>query len=213
MNNSTDYHDFVFKDGKLIGKFEEMYQKSTDVPWHQDKVPDTWHGRIGTNIIEAAFEEGKIKTVLEAGCGYGYILSKIKRPNIQFSGFDISETVIKKARKLHPEFTFFVDDLINLEHVNKYDLVICREDLWYVIYNLDAVIENLKQLIVGGGYLYIGLSFPSLDKPFVGKKILPDPKTLLAKLEKKFDSVALNLLYKMQIKSDGPNFHWLGCKK
>lgn len=154
MKHSNDYHDYVFKDGKLIGKFEDMYKYSKEIPWHQDKVPDTWYGRIGTNLIEAAFEEGKIKTVLETGCGYGYILSKIKRPNVHFSGFDISETVIKKAQKLHPEFTFLVDDMINLKHTKKYNLVICRENLWYIIYSLDAVVENLNRLIVGGVFIY-----------------------------------------------------------
>ena len=28
------YQDYVIKDGKFIGKFEEMYQKFED-PWHQ----------------------------------------------------------------------------------------------------------------------------------------------------------------------------------
>ena len=142
MKHSNDYHDYVFKDGKIVGKFEEMYRYSQEIPWHQDKVLDTWHGRIGINLIEAEFEEGEIKTVLETGCGYGYVLSKIKRPKVQFSGFDISETAIKKARELQPEFTFFVDDLINLKHAKKYDLVICRENLWYIIYSLDAVMKK-----------------------------------------------------------------------
>ena len=31
--NSKDYHDYVFKDGKFIGAFEEMYQNVED-PWH-----------------------------------------------------------------------------------------------------------------------------------------------------------------------------------
>jgi len=212
MKHSNDYHDYVFKDGKIVGKFEEMYRYSQEIPWHQDKILETWHGRIGINFIEAAFEEGEIKTVLSTGCGYGNMLSKIKRQKVQFSGFDISETAIKKTWKRHPEFTFFVDDLIKPKHAKKYDLVICRENLWYVIYSLDAVIENLKQFMVEGGYLYIGLSFPALGEPFVGKKILPGPKTLLTKLEKEFDSVAVDILYKIQ-SNDGPSFHWLGCKK
>ena len=30
------YQDYVIKDGKFIGKFEEMYQKFDD-PWHQSE--------------------------------------------------------------------------------------------------------------------------------------------------------------------------------
>jgi len=27
-----------FNHGKLVGKFEEMYQHSSETPWHQDKT-------------------------------------------------------------------------------------------------------------------------------------------------------------------------------
>jgi len=35
--NSDDYHDYVIKNGKLIGEFDQMYLKSKNIPWHQDK--------------------------------------------------------------------------------------------------------------------------------------------------------------------------------
>ena len=34
---SKDYHDYVFRDGKLVGEFEAIYQNSEGVPWHQDE--------------------------------------------------------------------------------------------------------------------------------------------------------------------------------
>lgn len=30
------YQDYVIRDGKFVGKFEEMYQKFDD-PWHQNE--------------------------------------------------------------------------------------------------------------------------------------------------------------------------------
>lgn len=35
--SSKDYHDYMIKDGKFIGKFEERYQNCED-PWNQDTV-------------------------------------------------------------------------------------------------------------------------------------------------------------------------------
>ena len=35
---SKDYHDYVFKDGRLVGDFEKMYRHSAEVPWNQDKT-------------------------------------------------------------------------------------------------------------------------------------------------------------------------------
>jgi hypothetical protein len=36
---SDDYHDYVIKDGKFIGAFEEMYQNIDD-PWHHGDATD-----------------------------------------------------------------------------------------------------------------------------------------------------------------------------
>ena len=36
-NDNNDYHDFVFADGRFIGKFDEMYQKVDD-PWPETEV-------------------------------------------------------------------------------------------------------------------------------------------------------------------------------
>ena len=35
--NSKDYHDYVIKDGKLVGEFEQMYQNVKD-PWPESQV-------------------------------------------------------------------------------------------------------------------------------------------------------------------------------
>ena len=37
MSRSTDYHDYVFRNGKLVGDFEGMYRNSSAIPWHQDE--------------------------------------------------------------------------------------------------------------------------------------------------------------------------------
>ena len=177
MKRSVDYHDYSIKDGKLIGKFEDMYRYSAQVPWHQDKIIERYYGRIYLNVIEYAFEK-KVKSVLEVGCGYGYVLSKLKRNGISFSGFDVSATAISMATELHPDINFFVDDLRRLSHKKKYDLVICKDVLWYVLNDFDAVINNLCSLIEDAGCVFVGLSFPNLEKPYFGKELLGGPEEL-----------------------------------
>ena len=34
---TTDYHDYFIKDGRFIGRFEEMY-RDVDDPWHIDAL-------------------------------------------------------------------------------------------------------------------------------------------------------------------------------
>ena len=74
MNCSNDYHDYVFKNGKLIGEFEQMYQKSKDIPWHQDKAADSLDYKITLAISSAIspFDE-----ICEIGCGLGYFLEAL----------------------------------------------------------------------------------------------------------------------------------------
>ena len=35
MKKKNNYNDFVFKNGKFVGKFEEMYKKMSD-PWNYE---------------------------------------------------------------------------------------------------------------------------------------------------------------------------------
>lgn len=207
-----DYHDYVFKDGKFVGDFEKMYQESTTEPWHQGEITKTWHGKISLDVIEAAFGEGAIDTILEVGCGHGHISKYLKNlhPEFCFYGFDISPTAVKNLNGPH----FYVDDLLNLKFTyGTYNLVLCKEVLWYVAHDLDTALNNLYSLVSDNGYLYIGLSFPRLDKLFVGKETIPNPAHLLARVEKDFATVAHALITKGNHPEDGPSFLWVGKKK
>jgi hypothetical protein len=72
--NSTDYHDFVFVDGKLVGEFEQMYQKSSDVPWHQDRDFMKIDYRVA---IEVARMMAPYDEIWELGCGLGYFCKEL----------------------------------------------------------------------------------------------------------------------------------------
>ena len=34
----TCHRDYVIRDGKYIGEFEDMYQNAVEIPWHQDET-------------------------------------------------------------------------------------------------------------------------------------------------------------------------------
>ena len=92
--NSKDYHDFVFKNGKLVGEFEQMYQKSEDIPWHQDKAILETECRIATTILSG---RAPYRNILDVGCGLGYLTNTFEKYSKSVIGVDISETAIKKA--------------------------------------------------------------------------------------------------------------------
>ena len=98
------YQDYVIKDGKFIGKFEEMYRDYDD-PWHQIGEADISYSKHDT--IHTINRFG-LKNVIEVGCGLGYFTNRLSRfcSNTRFTGLDISETAIAKARLAFPTLSF-----------------------------------------------------------------------------------------------------------
>lgn len=65
--NSKDYHEYIIKNGSLIGEFEQMYAKSEGIPWKQDKEAYA----IYSNFIIEMMQSMNItyNNILDIGCG------------------------------------------------------------------------------------------------------------------------------------------------
>ena len=94
------YQDFVIKNGKLIGKFDEMYQKFPD-PWNllkKNKLSQNINYQIILNYCNQIKKASKMIT-LEIGCGYPQISNELNKNKFKAYGTDISETVIKNLKE------------------------------------------------------------------------------------------------------------------
>jgi SAM-dependent methyltransferase len=208
---STDYHDFVFRDGKLIGEFEQMYQKSRELPWHQEEDPQRLDCRVAAEFLAA---HGPFHTVLEVGCGLGYFAQFLYQrlgPS-QFHGVDVSPTAVEKAGRMFPQLRFSVLDITQplaggAWAKRKFELVVIRGCLWYLFQSLDVVIDNLHQLTAAGGAMFVAQNFPPLDSSFVGKDVLPNPASLVARLERRFEIETTNEL--KDLRPGRKNDHWI----
>ena len=70
------YQDYVIKDGKFIGKFEEMYQKFDD-PWHQSK--DGNFDDLSKKVVAHFIRQYQITSSVEFGCGLGNTMNFIQK--------------------------------------------------------------------------------------------------------------------------------------
>ena len=74
--NSKDYHDYVIKDRKLIGEFEQMYKKSKEIPWHQDEEAYAIYSNFIIEMMESINEQ--YNNILDIGCGLGFFAKRLK---------------------------------------------------------------------------------------------------------------------------------------
>jgi SAM-dependent methyltransferase len=212
---SKDYHDYVFRDGKLVADFEAMYLHSENVPWHQDEQGDWVDVRLTGNLL---MDIGPFDEIHDLGCGLGHHLALMCRDfgakGCRGFGYDISETACAKARNLFPELTFHLLDLMTIPENpivlrTPYSvprrLFILRGVLWYVFPKIANVIIMIRSLMLPEDKLLVVQNFPWLDDPFIGKDVIPNYLALI----RHFSCCLLpdrHLWYETSLKA--PNDNW-----
>lgn len=174
MNNR--YQDFVFRDGKFVGQFEQMYRSSAEVPWHQDETANA----IFSDITVAILRRCRPSSMLDVGCGLGYFTERVRAEIPTLSsvvGVDISPTAIDKAQRMFPSIRFLAGTLEELSLPERtFDVVSSKDVIWYVLDGLAGYVERLARL--SRRFVYIGQSFPD-RRPYYGESVLPDAAALL----------------------------------
>jgi SAM-dependent methyltransferase len=209
---SKDYHDYVFRDGKLVGEFEAMYRHSESIPWHQDQQANWADVRLTGELLS---DIGPFDEIHDLGCGLGYYLSligeRVGTGNCQCFGYDISETACIKAKQKFPDFQFMKLDLTAPTSRKpqaaslKRRLFVIRGTLWYVFSKLDHVLKAIRDLMSDGDTLLVVQNFPPLASSFVGKDVLPNHHALIAHFAHAFLPVR-HIWYEDSLKSGNDNW-------
>ena len=154
-SEKKSYHDYVIKDGKFIGDFDNMYRDCED-PWTQSTQPNKYSRMAG--IIH--LQNFKINSVLECGCGLGYYADWIrKETGIIPKSVDISSEAIDKAKELFPDLDFSIADITKeLDSFKELDCVMLSEIIWYILPDLRKLFDDLKEHFKGK-YLLVNQVF------------------------------------------------------
>ena len=114
-------------------------------------------------LAEAVKNIENKKTILEVGCGTGFVLNFLadNLPGSSLSGFDISSIAIQHARQKFPKHDCTVGDIGSLKFApeEKYDIVIFNQILWYILENLQTAVFNAGKLLRPGGHLRISMGY------------------------------------------------------
>lgn len=185
--HSKDYHDYVFRDGKLIAEFEAMYRYSLGVPWHQDEQDDWIDVRLTVEMLRGI---GPFDEIHDLGCDLGYYLALMHRSlgatGCRGFGYDIAGTACAKAKGAFPGFNFQMLDLTSVPRnslanrkLESRRLFIIRGTLWYVFPHIAQVVRTIRSLMVAGDRLLVVQNFPPLDGAFIGKDVIPNHVALM----------------------------------
>lgn len=177
MSRSKDY---IFKKNndtlELVGDFEGFYQNHED-PWDQNSNDSDMSGYYNFSrqrLINCIKSLNKNKTVVEVGCGLG-IVTSILQENLntsEVSGIDISQTAIQKAKRKYTNISFSVGDVAStsFKYDKTVDVIILNQMLWYILKDLDTVVDNVYKTLNNEAYLIISTAF--LNEQNYGRDII-----------------------------------------
>lgn len=151
------YQDYVIKDGKLVGEFEQMYRDFDD-PWEQTtREGGAFEKQVAIEIIR----RHGYQRVVELGCGFGDFTAKLQQVAKSVLGIDVSETAIQKAKSRHPELNFTAADILDFDVYRHFkpDCIVMAEITWYVLEKLDAFKSFLNTEMHGRGIIHLLMTY------------------------------------------------------
>ena len=175
--DSDDYRDYVIRDGRFIGAFEEMYRRIDD-PWNIGDAREIQYDLVLYLIRRYGIcrEGGK---VLDIGCGKGAFTARLRDavPAAEISAVDISPTAVAKAGEAYPAtgISFSVMDIEKDYPAlpGGYDLVVLSQMVWYILPALGGIISHLLgHVLREGGYLLVNQAFYRPEVQTYGKEVV-----------------------------------------
>jgi ubiquinone/menaquinone biosynthesis C-methylase UbiE len=137
-----------------------------------NRVADDWRIQVGDEgdgnrilnsdpVLWAFAGDVNGRTVLDAGCGTGYLSKKLHDRGARVTGIDFSERMIEIARAHHPDIDFRVDSCAELRTLTdaSFDLVIAN----YVLMDtpdLQGTLHAFHRVLKTNGMAVLVFSHP-----------------------------------------------------
>jgi SAM-dependent methyltransferase len=181
---SGNYRDYVIRDGKFIGAFEEMYQNIED-PWNHGDATAIQYD-LALLLLKRHDICRKGGRILDIGCGKGAFTSRIRDalPSCSITGVDVSPTAIQHAREKYRSRNIEFHSLDIQKDFRKirpgYDLIVISQLVWYILPELEEILDYLiDHILAGNGYLLINQAFYKPEEQTYGKDKICSVEDLL----------------------------------
>lgn len=105
-------------------------------------------------IVKETVEKLPGKSVLDIGCGDGFLLNSLNKPEAKLLGVDVSERPVLFAKAFSTRAEFRVQDIFDME--GSFDIVVLTEVMEHIPDDLiQRFMNQAKRLVAPGGHLVI----------------------------------------------------------
>ena len=135
-------------------------------PWHMTSPNEQYRFAETNRLILEKF--GKVKSLLEIGCGEGHETLYLQGVCEQLTGLDVSSRAVSRAQNRCPQSKFIVGDIFSqeVEELALFDLVVACEVLYYIS-DIQAAINRICQLSNNRFVTYYSGARQKLDPEFM----------------------------------------------
>ena len=145
----NEYQQQKTEISKNYSKIEETYFKQTQKPI-EEKIVNYYVEYLRTKT------KMNFKSVLDIGTGYGYLIKKLKKWDIEGEGIESNQLKNKMTVIDNIQLAYFDE---NFELQKKYDLICFTQVLNY-LRNTKQVLVNIKKYLNDGGLVFIVTTNP-----------------------------------------------------
>ena len=159
-------------------------EKRNNVKKDYDLIAEQYGKDFGTFIEDLdVYEEFEKElpagaTILDLGAGTGRSYSYFSKKGYNYIGLDFSSKMREKAFKIHGEFSYILDDMINIKKYfkdNSVDAVFAVYSLFHLPQeDLKRVLSDIYDILKEGGvFLFtyqLGYGEEFADEPYLGEK-------------------------------------------
>ena len=175
---ANDYHDYVVKDGRMVGAFEEMYRHCAD-PWLQDAGPS-----VEEDVAVSLVRGSAYRRILDLGCGKGRFSDRIREATgAAVVALDVAPTAISAGRARYPGVDFVAARVPPIPCCpGAFDLVVTSHLLWYVLPELSSLFAEIRRTLAPTGRYLIVETFYHDGQQRYGNDVMEKPEDLLGLL-------------------------------
>lgn len=98
------------------------------------------------NFLTRYLKKAKVRTILDVGCGTGIYVVGLKTKGFDVEGLDLSESMLKEARKKDPKIKLYKKNMSSFKINKKYDSIMCLSSSLASLPNFSLMKKTLKNI-------------------------------------------------------------------